>query len=263
MLKIITADERMLKKEIKALIVGKYKVGKTTLVTTLPEDKTLFVDMEAGMLSIQNWKGDSIGTTDEDKIRDWPTMKKISAWISGPNKTLKPTEDYSQYYYDEVCKNFPDPKALDKYEHIFIDSISVASRLCKKWCEDEVVRTGQEGNKFAVYGMLADEMLGWITQMQHTVGKSVWIIGLLNEKTDDLGRKTHVIQIEGSKAGLEIPGIVDQIFTMANVDFETGPAKALITNEGNSHGYPAGDRSGKLDPYERPDLGAITKKILG
>ena len=40
-------------------------------------------------------------------------------------------------------------------------------------------------------------------------------VGILDSRTDDFGRAVHDLQIEGSKTGRELPGIVDEVITMA------------------------------------------------
>lgn len=263
MLKIISADERMSNQGIKCMVLGEYGVGKTTLLRTLPEATTLFVDMEAGELAVRGWKGDSIGTTEKDKIRDWESCRKIAAYIGGPNPHLRPDQAYSSMYYDRAVADFGDPSKLDKYTDVFLDSISVASRLCKQFADSEVIRTGQSNNKFAAYGILAQEMIDWMTQLQHAARKNVFFVGLLNKKKDDFGRVDYLLQIEGSKAGLEVPAIVDQVVTMADVMCADGiERKALITKKKNDWNFPAKDRSGALDPLEPPHLGKLMEKIL-
>ncbi len=55
-------------------------------------------------------------------------------------------------------------------------------------------------------------------------------------------------QIEGSKTGLELPGIVDQVISMAEVADDDGWGyRAFINHTLNPWGYPAKDRSGRLE----------------
>ncbi|NBT86554.1 MAG: hypothetical protein EBT45_08720, partial [Alphaproteobacteria bacterium] len=52
-LPILSADQRLSEpRGIKGCIFGKSGIGKTTLLWTLPQDKTLFVDLEAGDLAV-------------------------------------------------------------------------------------------------------------------------------------------------------------------------------------------------------------------
>ena len=69
--------------------------------------------------------------------------------------------------------------------------------------------------------------------------------------------------MEGQRVPREIPGIVDLVITMASIDFGDGkPVRAFVCTSPNPWGYPAKDRSGKLEQIEKPDLGALIAKIL-
>jgi len=107
-------------------------------------------------------------------------------------------------------------------------------------------------------------MIGWLTHLQHTRAKNVWFVGILDEKVDDFNRKIFVPQIDGSKTGLELPGIVDQVITMADIPDANGQAqRAFVCQTLNAWGYPAKDRSGRLDVTEVPHLGRLMEKIHG
>ena len=107
-------------------------------------------------------------------------------------------------------------------------------------------------------------MIGWLTHLQHTRNKNIWFVGILDEKLDDFNRKIFVPQIEGSKTGLELPGIVDQVITMAEItNTDNKSFRAFICNTINSYGYPAKDRSGRLCEMEEPHLGRLMQKISG
>lgn len=186
-------------------------------------------------------------------------------FIGGANPALSQNQAYSQAHYDAVCKQFGDPKALDKYETIFIDSLTVAGRLCFQWCKEQPQSFSEKTGKADIrgtYGLQGQEMIGWLTHLQHTREKNIWFVGILDEKTDDFGRRFFVPQIEGSKTGLELPGIVDQVITMAEINDGTNePYRAFINHTINPYGYPAKDRSGRLELMEEPHLGKLMEKI--
>lgn len=259
-LNIISADERLREDAgIKGVILGKYKCGKTSLLWTLDPETTLFVDLEAGGLSVQGWRGDSI------EVRDWSFAENLACFIGGPNPAKQPNEIYSHAHYQHVCSEFGDPARMDKYKTIFIDSITVAGRLCfqaTKARPETVSETTQKQNLLAVYGLHGQTMIQWLTHIQHTKGKNIWFVGLLDEKKDDFGRVTYDPQMEGSKVGLELPGIVDQVITMASIPDENGNLyRAFVAKENNPFHFPAGDRSGKLNTIEKPHLGELMEKI--
>jgi hypothetical protein len=105
------------------------------------------------------------------------------------------------------------------------------------------------------------EMMAWLTHLQHIRAKNVIFVGILDESTDDYGRKQYSLQIEGSKTGKELPGIVDEVITMAVMSGDNGPFRAFVCNPLNQWGYPAKDRSGRLDVLEEPHLGKLIEKM--
>ena len=114
------------------------------------------------------------------------------------------------------------------------------------------------------YGLHGREMIAWLTHLQHTRTRNIWFVGILDEKLDDFNRKVFQPQIDGSKTGLELPGIVDEVLTMAEVKDEAGNAsRAFICQTINPWSYPAKDRSGRLALVEEPHLGRLMAKIRG
>lgn len=261
-LPIISADERLAEKRgIKGCIFGKSGIGKTSLLWTLPPEKTLFFDLEAGDLAIEGWAGDTV------RPRTWQECRDFAVFIGGPNPALREDQPYSQAHFDAVKERFGDPAAVAKYDTVFVDSITVAGRLCFQWCKGQPQafsdKTGKPDTRGA-YGLHGQEMIGWLTHLQHARGKNIWFVGILDEKLDDFNRRFFQPQIEGSKTGLELPGIVDQVITMAELkaDDET-PYRAFVCHTLNPFGFPAKDRSGRLDMVEEPHLGRLMEKIAG
>ena len=261
-LPIITADQRLAERRgIKGCIFGKSGIGKTSLLWTLDAQLTLFFDLEAGDLAIEGWPGDTI------RPRTWAECRDFAVFIGGPNPALRKDQIYSQVHFETVCERFGDPAALDKYQTVFIDSITVAGRLCLQWCKGQPQafsdRTGKPDMRGA-YGLHGQEMIAWLTHLQHTRGKNVWFVGILDEKLDDFNRRIFVPQIDGSKTGNELPGIVDEVIAMAEISQGDGdPYRAFVCQTLNPFGYPAKDRSGRLDPVEEPHLGRLMAKISG
>jgi hypothetical protein len=157
--------------------------------------------------------------------------------------------------------------AIDCYETLFVDSITVAGRLCFQWCKGQPEAFSEKTGKPDVrgaYGLHGREMIAWLTHLQHTRAKNIWFVGILDEKLDDFNRKVFSPQIDGAKTGLELPGIVDQVITMAEIASADGqPARAFVCQTLNPFGFPAKDRSGRLDMVEVPHLGQLMAKIHG
>lgn len=261
-LPIITADKRMAEKRgIKACIFGKSGIGKTTLLWSLDSETTLFFDLEAGDLAVEGWPGDTI------RPRTWDECRDFAVFIGGPNPALRNDQYFSQAHYDAVCQQFGDPAVLNRYQTIFVDSLTVAGRLCFHWCKGQPQafsdKTGKPDLRGA-YGLHGQEMIAWLTHLQHTRGKNILFVGILDEKFDDFNKRFFAPQIEGNKTGLELPGIVDQVITMAELSAEDGQLfRAFICHTLNPWGYPAKDRSGRLTMVEEPHLGRLMTKISG
>lgn len=259
-LKIITASERMERRQgIKGQIWGRYGIGKTSLLYTLDPETTLAIDLEAGMLSVQDWTGISV------PVRNWQDARDIACLVCGSNAALADDAPYSEAHYQSVRERYPD-FPVDKIKTVFIDSTTNAGRYCFAWAKMQPQafseKTGKPDNRGA-YGLLGQEMVGWANQWQHARDLNVWLVGGLEEKSDDFNRRTWSPLIEGSKAANELPYIVDQVITMAELPADTGNYRALICQSPNSWGFPAKDRSGRLDMVEQPHLGKLMAKIRG
>lgn len=259
-LPIISADQRLAApRSIKGCIFGKSGIGKTSLLWTLDPATTLFMDLEAGDLAIEGWAGDTI------RPKTWDECRDFAVFIGGPNPALRDDQPYSQAHYDAVVARLGDPGQLDRYRTVFIDSITVAGRLCFQWAKGQPEafsdKTGKPDIRGA-YGLHGREMIAWLTHLQHTRSKNIWFVGILDEKLDDFNRKQFVPQIDGAKTGLELPGIVDEVISMVELkDDEGAPYRAFICQTLNPFGFPAKDRSGRLDMIEEPDLGRLMTKI--
>lgn len=261
-LPIITLDQRLAERRgVKGVLVGRSGLGKTSQLWTLDPASTLFVDMEAGDLAVEDWSGDAL------RPRTWQECRDIAVFLGGPNPALRDEQAYSRAHFQAVCERYGDPTSLDKYITFFVDSITVAGRLCLQWCKGQPEafsdRTGKPDTRGA-YGLMGQEMIAWLTQLQHARSRNVWFVGILDEKVDEFGRRFFALQVDGSKTGLELPGIVDQVVTLAELQSDDGvPYRAFVNHTVNPWSYPAKDRSGRLEMVEPPHLGRLMHKLSG
>jgi hypothetical protein len=259
--RIITADERLAERRgVKALLVGLPGIGKTSLLRTLSPEMlatTLFVDIEAGDIAVADLSVASI------RPRRWEECRDLACALGGPNPGLPATAAYSEAHFNEVMKN-SELARLASFTTLFVDSLTAAARLDFAWAEQQPEATSDRGRKDlrAIYGVHARSMLAWLNQLQHARGRNVIFVAVLEKHIDDLNIATWQPQIEGGKTGRELPAIVDQIITMQWVDFgDRKPVRAFVCTNPNQWGYPAKDRSGKLDQLEPPNLGALLEKL--
>ena len=262
-MKIITADQRLEEKNgPKILIVGPSGVGKTSLLRTISKAllaSTLFVDIEAGDIAVSDLPVASV------RPRTWVECRDLACILGGFNPALPANVAYSEAHYNEVAKN-PELAQLTGYQILFVDSLTAAGRLCFTWAEQQPEAFTDRGRKDlrAVYGLHARSMLGWLNQLQHARGRTVVFVAVLEKNIDDLNIASWQPQLEGAKTGRELPAIVDEIITMQWVDFgDRKPVRAFVCTNPNPWGYPAKDRSGRLDQIEPPNLGALIEKLTG
>jgi hypothetical protein len=139
------------------------------------------------------------------------------------------------------------------------------SQLCRIHCEQlaEAVTDRGKRDTRAIFGLLANHMLGWLRHVHHAYGRNIILLAILERATDDFNTSTWQPQFEGRKTANELPVIVDEIISMNFLDFGDGkpPVRGFVCTSPNPWNYPAKDRSGKLDQLEPPDLGKLLTKL--
>jgi hypothetical protein len=276
MLKIITAEERLATKQpCNVALFAPFGWGKTFQARTLPADKTLVIDLEAGTLALGEWAGATLDVRSQAAaagVHPWELSRALACLIGGADPAAAPGSAYAADQLAIYEQALGPRSQFDGYEYVFVDSITVASRHAFAWAQRQPEafseKTGKPDTRGA-YGLMGREMVTWLTQLQHS-GKSTVIVGILEPVKDDFGRIEYVPQVEGSKTARELPGIFDQVITGGMflfengapvLDFNKGTQRGFICHQQNGYGVPAKDRSGKLEALEAPDLGALLAKI--
>jgi hypothetical protein len=268
-LKLITADERLSEaaNKVTMAIFGAAGMGKTSLLHTLPPEDTLFLDLEAGMKSVQTWRGTSIS------LRSWEDATDIACLIGGVNPSRSSDETYSEQHYNYVMEQYGKDIDIPKYRTIFVDSISELTRIAMAWAQKQPAafseKTGKPDARNA-FGLMGREVERLLKHIQHAPGKNAIFVGGLEKKVDDYNRETWELQTEGAKTGAVLPFIVDQVITMSMFDYDEsgwhhvpgkGEYRALVCKTPNPWNLLAKDRSGNLEMIEEPHLGKLMDKI--
>jgi hypothetical protein len=258
--KIIPAADRTAgPRGAKALIVGPTGVGKTTLLRGLDLASTLFIDVEAGDLSVQDLSVDTL------RPRTWPEARDLAVALAGANPAVPAGNCYSAAHYAAVQNQFGDPAQLSKYKTFFVDSITAIGRLCFQWSSQQPEAFSERSGKKDLrgcYGLHAREAIAWLMHLQQARDINVILIGVLESVVDDFNHTEHRLQFEGARTGRELPAVVDQVITYHWIDFGDGtPVRSFVCTAPNKWNYPAKDRSGRLEQFEPPDLGKLLDKL--
>jgi hypothetical protein len=217
---------------------------------------------------VQDWQGDSI------PVRTFPDAVDIACLIGGVDPAADDSGFFSQAHYAYLSETYPDlVRMIANKRIIFVDSITDLTRQAMAWAKTrpEAIsdKTGKPDVRGA-YGLLAREVIALLKHLQHAPGKTVIFVGILERVVDEFNREHWQPQMEGGKAGRELPGIVDQVISMSLFEADgdgwrhepaKGQVRRLVCRAGNPYGLPAKDRSGRLDVTEPPDLGALFAKI--
>jgi hypothetical protein len=256
----ITAEERLKEERgVKVLLLGPPGVGKTSQLRTLDPTSTLFLECEAGDLAVIDVPVDTV------RVSDWPAARDVAVRIGGANPSFPLNACYSESHLRGVGGPLPDH---ERYRVVFVDSITALARLCFRWCEGQPEAFSPSGKKDTrgAYGLLAREMVTFLGQLQHARRLNVILVAILEWVVDERGRGEWAVQLEGAKTGRELPGLIDEVVTYQFLRFKDDesskpPMRGFVCTSPNDWGYPAKDRSGKLQQLEPPDLGKLINKL--
>jgi hypothetical protein len=265
-LRIISAGQRRSEpRGAKMLIVGPTGVGKTSLLRTIDPASTLFIDVEAGDLAIQDIAVDTL------RPRTWPECRDLAVYLAGANPAVPADAVYSEAHLDSVIDERVDLartviEGPAQYRTFFIDSITAAGRLCFAWSSQQPEAFSERSGKRdlrGAYGLHAREMCAWLMHLQQARAVNVVFVGILETVIDDFNHTEHRLQMEGARTARELPAVVDQIVTYNWVTFagDDTPTRIFVCTSPNPWQFPAKDRSGRLDQLEPPHLGNLFDKL--
>jgi phage nucleotide-binding protein len=220
--KIINVNEAIDNTGLKVLVYGQAGSGKTTLAATI-SGKPLIISAEAGLLSLAGRDIDVVQAADMGTLR-------------------------------EVYEHLADNKDDGKYDWIVLDSVSEVAEVVLA-NEKTVAKDPRQA-----YGALADTM-AMLLRAFRDLPRNVYMSAKLERTKDDAtGAMLFAPTMPGTKLGQLLPYLFDEVFVLrVEKDAEGNPQRWLQTV--GDHQYVAKDRSGKLDPFELPNLSDIATKI--
>lgn len=208
---------------VKVLVYGQAGAGKTSLITTLPNP--IVLSAEGGLLSIQDANLPYL------EIGNMETLKEAYEWLLNSSE----------------AKSF---------ESVALDSISEIAEVVLNY-EKKVAKDPRQA-----YGSMQEQMADIIRAFRDLPNRHVLMTAKLEKTQDEMGRILYAPSMPGNKTGQALPYFFDEVLALrVEKDAEGVTQRALMCDSDGL--WLAKDRSGKLSPWEAPDLSEIIAKIGG
>lgn len=208
---------------VKVLVYGQAGAGKTSLIKTMPNP--IVLSAEGGLLSIQDADLPYI------EISDMGTLKEAYTWLT--------SEDEAK-----------------AYQSVALDSISEIAEVVLN-AEKKATKDPRQA-----YGAMQEQMADIIRAFRDLPGRHVYMSAKLEKTQDDIGRVLYAPSMPGNKTGQALPYFFDEVLALrVEKDGEGVTQRALMCDSDGL--WLAKDRSGNLEAWEAPDLGAIIAKMQG
>ena len=208
---------------VKLLVYGNAGSGKTSLIPTLPNPVVL--SAEGGLLSIADADLPFV------EVSSYDTLMEAYRWVIESDEAKQ-------------------------FESIALDSISEIAEVVLNH-EKKIAKDPRQA-----YGSMQEQMADIIRAFRDIPGKHIYFTAKCEKATDESGRILYAPSMPGNKTGQQLPYFFDEVLALrVEKDAEGVAQRALMCDSDGV--WQAKDRSGKLDNWEAPDLGAIIAKIGG
>lgn len=213
---------------VKMLVYGAAGSGKTSLIATLPNP--VIFSAEGGLLSIADSDLPFI------EISDMASITDAYEWLIGADEAKQ-------------------------FQSIALDSISEIAEVVLS-AEKKRTVNGKLIDPRQAYGQMQELMSDLVRAFRDIPGKHVYFSAKVEKSSDEMGRVSYAPSMPGNKMAQALPFYFDEVLALRVEKDEAGqPVRALMTQSDGL--WQAKDRSGRLDAWEMPDLGAIIRKIGG
>ena len=208
---------------VKLLVYGHAGAGKTSLIPTLPAP--IVLSAEGGLLSIAGADVPYI------EISDMAALREAWDWLAHSAEA-------------------------QQYQSVALDSISEIAEVALN-AEKKAAKDPRQA-----YGAMQEAMTDIIRAFRDLPGRNVYMSAKLEKQQDEMGKILYSPSMPGNKTGQALPYFFDEVLALrVEKDAEGVPQRALMCHSDGV--WQAKDRSGRLDTWETPDLGALIAKIGG
>lgn len=184
----------------------------------------VIISAEGGLLSIN---GSSIPYIEVSNMGD---LKEVYEWIVSPEGK--------------------------KYDSVILDSLSEIAEVVLAH-EKSITKDGR-----AAYGEMATQMTSLIRAFRDLSGKNVLMTAKVEKSQDETGRMLYAPSMPGTKLAQTLPYFFDLVLALRVEKDADGVAQRALMCDSDGV-WTAKDRSGKLQAWEQPNIGAIIKEIGG
>lgn len=208
---------------VKLLVYGNSGAGKTSLIPTLPSP--IVLSAEGGLLSIQDANVPYI------EIASMADLQDAYQWLINSDEAKQ---------FKSVC----------------LDSISEIGEVVLNHERKQTKDPRQ------AYGAMQEQITDIIRAFRDLPNRHVYFTAKCEKAQDETGRMLYAPSMPGNKTGQSLPYFFDEVLALrVEKDADGVTQRALMCDSDGL--WQAKDRSGKLDSWEAPDLGAIIEKIMG
>ncbi len=141
-----------------------------------------------------------------------------------------------------------------KFDSVILDSLSEIGEVVL------IHEKTQTKDGRAAYGEMATQMTSLIRAFRDLPGKNVLMTAKVEKSQDETGRMMYAPSMPGAKLGQTLPYFFDLVLALRVEKDADGVAQRALMCDSDGL-WMAKDRSGKLQAWEQPDLGAIIKEI--
>lgn len=206
---------------VKFIVYGPSGAGKTTLIKTLPNP--IILSAESGLLSIQDSNLPYI------EIASMDDLMEAFTWASQSDEA-------------------------SQFDAIALDSISEIGEVVLNYEKKQTKDPRQ------AYGALSEQMTDIIRAFRDLPGKHVYFSAKLEKSQDEMGRLLYNPSMPGKSLTQALPYLFDEVLALRIERDADGAVQRALMCESDGL-WLAKDRSGKLEAWEAPDLGAIISKM--
>lgn len=233
---------------LKMVVVAESGNGKTFQATTIGEP-LLFISVESGHLTLKDFDIPMVDITTDDN-----------------GELLDDRQRYERLL--DVYRELKTAESRKLYKWIYIDGITEIANIVIRMLEENEAFSGHS-KLLKRYGEYTNIMSKIILMFRDLPYYNVVFTALAEEKVDKdkktgdvLKRYPLTVLMPGTKIPENVPAYFDEVLYLGCQTEKDGEKKRYFLTEATSKAL-AKDRSGRLEKFEKPNLGEIAKKIKG